>query len=389
MLSVRLPIRPLTLTAPALALLLFFLAGCATTNTTPLTPPGSTPAGTNGAAPPSAENGEPPATASETGSNGGTPDVSPPNNKPDEDPAATPVVDQLAAQLRIPRDSIEVLQVTRAEWPNTCLGLPAEDEICGMMITPGYAISLAAGGQRYEYRTDETGRRIRLASAPRGTPGSPLLTWRDSRSFSMLVVGTERVAFGRRGRPQLVAPLGVPERAKELEKMLAEYAPFQARTPAGEVALTGVGSAHATPTDLRRIAEWAKLVSAEAEKGLEERAADRALVWRRQGGIAGFCDLVVIGRAGAATAYSCRAGMERETARIELSTDEMTRLFGWLDQIETFSSRSDDPAMADGMSITLDFAGDGIDPASEADRDAIMAFVNRVVTRLFTATAAN
>ncbi|MGH8018731.1 MAG: hypothetical protein ACREIA_10630, partial [Opitutaceae bacterium] len=106
------------------------------------------------------------------------------SKKTDENPAATPVVDQLATQLRIPRDSIEVLQVSYAEWPNTCLGLPAEDEICGMMITPGYAISLATGGQRYEYRTDEAGQRIRLASAPRATPGDPLLTWRDSRSFS-------------------------------------------------------------------------------------------------------------------------------------------------------------------------------------------------------------
>ncbi|MGH8018859.1 MAG: hypothetical protein ACREIA_11290, partial [Opitutaceae bacterium] len=207
-------------------------------------------------------------------------------------------------------------------------------------------------------------------------------------SFSMLIVGTQRVAFGRRGRPLLVAPLGVPDRAAELEKMLAEYASFQTRTPAGEIALAGVGPAEATPAESRMIAEWAKLVFAEADKGLTEPAADRALVWRRQGGIAGFCDLVVIGRAGIATAYSCRDGTERETARIELSTDEMTRLFAWLDQIETFSWRSDDSAVADAMSITLDFAGEGIDPASEMDRDAIMAFVNRIVTRLFTASAA-
>jgi hypothetical protein len=380
MFPVRIPIARFTLTALVLSL----LAGCATTNTTPAGSQAATPAPTPGTAPVPKSSEPVPAPDESTDE---TADVV--KDTPAETRAAQAVVDQLARQLRIPRESVQILQVTNAEWPNSCLGLPAEDEICAMMITPGYAISVAASGQRYDYRTDESARRIRLASAPLDSPGKPLLTWRDSRSFSTLIVGTQRVAFGRRGRPLLVAPLGIPERAKELEQLLADYAPFQARTPAGEVALAGVGATRATPVEMRTIAEWAKLVSAEAEQGLHERAVDRAIVWRRQGGLAGVCDLVVVGRSGTAIAYGCRGGTERETARIDIPAGEMAQLFTWLDNIETFSWRSDDPALAEGMSITLDFAGEGVEPASEAEREAIMAFVNRVVTRFFTARASS
>lgn len=304
------------------------------------------------------------------------------------DRAEESVVALLSAQLRIPRESIRVLQVARAEWPDMCLGLAAEGEICGLMITPGYAVSLAAGEQRFDFRTDESGQRIRLASAPKMEPGKPLVTWRDARSFSMLVVGTQRVAFGRRGRPLLVAPLGIPERATELQKMLARFAPFQARTVAGDIALAGVGTVKATPTDQRMVAEWAKLVSTESEKGLAERAPDRAIVWRRQGGQAGFCDLAIIGRAGTATAYSCRGGSEREIVRIDLSPEEISALYTWLDQDEAFSWRTEEGASAaDGMTVSMEFDGDGVAPASETDRDEILAFVNRIVRRLFTARA--
>lgn len=304
------------------------------------------------------------------------------------DPAAAPVVARLATQLRIARDSIEVLQITRADWPDTCLGLSADGEICGMMITPGYAVSVAASGQRYEFRTDESGQRIRLASAPLVEPGNALVTWRDSNSFSMLVVGTQRVAFGARGRPLLVAPLAVPERAKELEAFLAKYAPFQTRTPVGEINLAGVGTTRASTTEQRMIAEWAKLVSTEANAGLTERAPDRGVIWRREGGPANVCDRVVIGRAGTATAYSCRGGSEREMARINLAPSEMEPLYKMFDHTEAFIWNAEErEAGTDSIDITIEFSGDGIDPVTLQNRENLTALVNRVVRRLFTAVS--
>jgi hypothetical protein len=298
------------------------------------------------------------------------------------DPAAAPVVALLASQLRIPSESITVQQVDRADWPDTCLGLPAEGEICGMMITSGWAITLSTGDQRYQFRTDESGQRIRLASAPLVDAGKTLVTWRDSRSFSMLVVGTQRVAFGRRGRPMLAAPLAIPARAGELETLLARYSAFQANTPAGQIEFAGVGTQRATPTEQRMIAEWARLVHTEADKGLSEPAADRAIVWRRQGSAGGAdTGTVVIGRAGFAVAH----GPTGPTV-VHLEPDEMQELYRWIDRYESFEWRSDDEAPQSRPVVSIDFAGEGVDILSETDRDAMLAFIHRTVRRLLVAT---
>ncbi len=48
-------------------------------------------------------------------------------------------------------DAVEVLSVEAVEWPNSCLGCPAEGESCMDVITPGYKIRLQVDGQTYEY----------------------------------------------------------------------------------------------------------------------------------------------------------------------------------------------------------------------------------------------
>lgn len=300
-------------------------------------------------------------------------------------PGAAPVIERLSRHLHILTEEVTVLQVARAEWPNTCLGLAAEGEICGQMITPGYAVSLEANGQRYEFRTDDSGRRIRLASAPVPGIGKPLVTWSDSQSFNMLVLGTEGISFGLRGGTLLTAPFAIPERARDLEQFLATYAPFQARTAAGEVTFAGVGPTQAGPTEQRLIAEWAKLVWTEADQGLGFPKTDRALQWSREGGSAGFCDKVIIGRAGSATAWSCRSGEDRLVARLALTNEHLGQLFAWLDRFERVVIDASDTVRTEAVTLTIELDGTGLDTVSEADREAIIAYINAVVRELLIA----
>lgn len=307
-----------------------------------------------------------------------------------EVPAATAVAERLARQLRLTRDQVEIAQVTTANWPNSCLGLPAEGEICAMMITPGYAVSLAVAGQRYEYRTDESGQRIRLASAPRVEAGEALLTWRDSQSFSVLVVGTENVAFGRRGGPMLTVPLTNPDRAGELMVFLGTFAPMQKQTAAGEVVLRSVGTSASSPAQQRMIAEWARIVRQEAETGMPQPDAERLLVWERVGGIAGFCDQVVFSRTGKAVAYDCSAGTPQLVASTSLEPEELAEMYSWMDHYGPFYWESGTAgAVADGMNITIDFKGSGVETLTDARGGELLAFVNRVVDRLMAATPDN
>jgi hypothetical protein len=300
------------------------------------------------------------------------------------DPAAAPVVARLAKQLRVSAEEIIVAQVTHAEWPNACLGLAAEGEICAQVMTPGFAVSLIVRDQRYDFRTDQTGRRIRLAFAPLLETGEALVTWKDTGSFSFLVIGTERVAFGLRGGPRLVAPPPLPGRTTELLQFVSRFAPFYARTPAGEITFRGMGPVAASAVEQRQVAEWAGLVAQEAELGLTRPADDRAFVWRREGGIAGFCDEVIVSRAGDASAWSCRMQQDTPSASVTLATAELQQLYQWLDSFAPFSWEDDGGGLADAMTISLDLAGQGTRPLTEPERERMLEFANSLVRRLLT-----
>jgi hypothetical protein len=60
---------------------------------------------------------------------------------------------ELAGRLGIPASSLAVVSVTSATWPNGALGCPKPGIMYSQIVTPGYRIILAAGGQNYEYHS--------------------------------------------------------------------------------------------------------------------------------------------------------------------------------------------------------------------------------------------
>lgn len=60
----------------------------------------------------------------------------------------------LADFLKIPENSISVLSIAKAQWPDSCFGVD-NGELCAQIITPGYKISLkGTGNSVYIYHTD-------------------------------------------------------------------------------------------------------------------------------------------------------------------------------------------------------------------------------------------
>ncbi len=74
----------------------------------------------------------------------------------------------LAEQLNIASNNIEIVQVKAVVWSDTCLGLPAP-ELCARGETPGYQVILRVLGQEYRYHTDrdETFRFAGTGDVPR------------------------------------------------------------------------------------------------------------------------------------------------------------------------------------------------------------------------------
>ena len=60
---------------------------------------------------------------------------------------------------------ITLSSLEKITWPNSCLGIPAQDEICLPVETPGFRVILTAGANHFTFHTDLTGENIRRETA--------------------------------------------------------------------------------------------------------------------------------------------------------------------------------------------------------------------------------
>jgi hypothetical protein len=74
---------------------------------------------------------------------------------------ALTIRNQVSELLGVPIESIQISQLEKMEWPNSCLGLPEAEQVCTEVITPGWLLTFSIDGQEYQFRADETGTVIR------------------------------------------------------------------------------------------------------------------------------------------------------------------------------------------------------------------------------------
>lgn len=79
-------------------------------------------------------------------------------------PAATAVRNELAARAGSIMEEIVIASADPMEWPDACLGLPAEGEMCAQVVTPGFRVIAQVFGREYVYRTNSDGSVVRLES---------------------------------------------------------------------------------------------------------------------------------------------------------------------------------------------------------------------------------
>lgn len=66
-----------------------------------------------------------------------------------------------ANDLTTTEKAVNLITITNEDWPDSCLGLAEENELCAMMITAGYEITLDADGETLTYRTDQNGAMVK------------------------------------------------------------------------------------------------------------------------------------------------------------------------------------------------------------------------------------
>ena len=76
-------------------------------------------------------------------------------------PAVAAVKNELVNSLEIDESEAKIVSVEENEWPNSCLGLAGEEEMCAQVIVPGYLVTLEVDGEEYRFRTDKNGTIVR------------------------------------------------------------------------------------------------------------------------------------------------------------------------------------------------------------------------------------
>ena len=263
------------------------------------------------------------------------------------------------------------------QWngPNSCLGVSSPDAMCAQVITPGYRVVLEANGRQYEYHTNETGSQIvpLQAQLPSTGNSAAVLTWQSlSEPCQSIEISLRGASYGACSAAKLTGKL-LDNRPAELAAWVASFGSFQADTAVGRVVFQGKGSRPAAPAEQRALAEWARLVLLEMQTGRTSAQQGLVLAWHRDGGIAGFCDDLLVYSYGAALATDCKFN-PLKTHQLQLDSSQLEQLYAWLDAFQPIQDYQTDPAVADAMTVELLLNGNGNQAAANTDRQAIMDF---------------
>jgi hypothetical protein len=278
----------------------------------------------------------------------------------------------LVQQLHESPEAVEIVSYERVDWPDSCLGIQLQGQACTKILTPGYKVILKAGGQPYEFHTDLNGEAVQLAAGPKAEVGDAAIVWKQTTTVCETAqIGADAIAFGPCDGASMVGKYAFGKRAADYAYFVSTYAPFDARTPAGEVSFKGKGKTVASDVEKRMIAEWARLVYTEAMGGRAGATWGLVFAWHREGGIAGFCDDLAVYVTGDVYASSCKGAQPKDLGTRRLGVQQLTQIYTWVDKLKGFEEEHKDPATADAMTTYLVFAGTGTREATDDEKLAI------------------
>ena len=276
-------------------------------------------------------------------------------------PAQQAAVAALAKLTNVPPGQIELISTEAVDWPDGCLGVQRIGVMCTQAIVPGYKIVLEANGKQYEVHTNEDGSSTVIVPdvAPAGTL-EEMVTKQLAMNLgleesSISVVSSSEVEF-----PD--SCLGV---------VMQDVMCAQVITPGKIIVLEADG------------VEYTYHVSTDSSL---VQPATLALTWKREGGIAGFCDSLTVFLSGEIYGNQCKSqpnGTMGTFASL-LSTDEREQLDSWIQELgEVKVDASDPKGVSDRMEVELELFGKGNGSLAEPDQQALILWAQDVFQKLY------
>jgi hypothetical protein len=276
-------------------------------------------------------------------------------------PAQRAAVSALSETLNLPADQITLVSTEAVTWPDGCLGVQRAGVMCTQALVEGYRIILSANGKEYEFHTNEDGSSVVQAVSSEGIVSAANVV-RDQLSSNLdidkkniTVVSNEAVEF-----PD--ACLGVAMQ----DVMCAQVLTF------GRIIMLEAGGV--------------KYEYHTNEDGSRIQPATLALTWKREGGIAGFCDSMTVFLSGEVYGNQCKSqpnGTMGIFANL-LSATEQKQFTGWVSEFGQVDLDASDPeGVSDRMVVTLVLFGNGRKQPTEVEKEALFDWAQGLFRKLY------
>ncbi len=292
-----------------------------------------------------------------------TPPIQPtPTHIPvDIPPAVRAAINELTQSLGISADQVTVVSVESVTWPNGCLGVTLPGVLCTQQTVPGFRIILKANGKQYEYHTNQDGSSI--LPAEEGPLG--------------VVTPAEQAAI-----QALSQAMGIPaENIKVASSTIIEWNDSclgvalpdtvcaQMITPGYLIVLEANGMQYEYHTN---------------DSGSAVQPGGIAMTWQRQGGIAGFCDSLIVFASGEVHASWCKPSQQSSdgSLRMLVSKQEYAQLQEWLADYGSQNFTIQDPASADALTVDVLLNGSGSAKPDQAAQQEIASWAEAAFTHM-------
>jgi len=270
-------------------------------------------------------------------------------------PAQQAAITSLSATLNLPADQIKAISVQAVIWPNGCMGVQRMGVMCTSQQVPGFVIILEANGKQYEFHTNRDGSQILPSEGDQAL--GPVQDVVKNYLASALGIDSSQVTIVSDTEVEWPdSCLGVTQEGIVCAMIV---------TPGHLILLQANTFEYEFHTN---------------EDGSEIQPATLALTWKRNGGIAGFCDSLSVYLSGEVSGNNCKS----DTRDGNLLPAEMTQLETWVAQFGQVNLDASDPANAsDRMTRQLSLFGNGSAQPSSADQQTLINWAQDLYQRIY------
>ncbi|MEO8355793.1 MAG: hypothetical protein ABI621_07755 [Chloroflexota bacterium] len=154
------------------------------------------------------------------------------------------------------------------------------------------------------------------------------------------------------------------------------------------ISMDGIACAQAITSGFRVIleADGRQVEYRTNEDGTVILPATIALTWKREGGIAGFCDNLTVYLSGEVQGTNCNSAEAVENRLTDLlSAEEIATMNEWISKYGVVEIDASDPqGVADGMTVNLKLLGTGTEQiTSPAVQQILLEFVQQLNKKLY------